>query len=296
MHATTRALGYYAAHGPMTHPGRHADLLEGLPAGVPGLARAVRGAVEHRQVPEVPDARLREIRAHSAEEMLGRIRDLDGRPLVEGRPPEKRTVGNCSHAATLFCSLLRQKGVPARVRDGFAAYLVPDLWCNHWVAEYWDGAEGRWARADAELQEGSGEVLGPTFDPHDLPRDRFVDAGEAWSLCRAGGADPDLFGYPGATGTGYVAQRVALDLAALNKVELTPYDRWGFLEKREDELSADDLALLDRVAGLTSGGGAAPAELRAVYEGDGRLRVPAAVAYRDEKGAETYPIPGSRPA
>ena len=299
---------YYATHSPMTDPGHHADLLDvllgALPMNVAGLIRAVQGTMTHRQVPEVEEWRLPQMRAHSAEEILGHIRELDGRPLAESRPPERRAVGNCAHAATLFCSLARQGGLPVRVRDGFAAYLVPDLWTNHRIVEYWDrsagsgGFEGRWSRADAELDEGFRvelrEERGLTFDPMDLPPEQFITASEVWQRCRAEECDWEDFGYPGVTGMGYVAQRVTLDLAALNKVELTPYDRWGLLKKREEELTEDDLTLLDQVAALTTSDDEEVfTELRGLYEGDRRLRVPPTVAYRDELGIEMYTIPVS---
>jgi hypothetical protein len=190
-----------------------------------------------------------------------------------------------------MCSLLRHGDVPARVRDGFAAYLAPGMWTNHWITEYWDGDRGRWVRADAEFPEETCRERDLAFDPADVPEDQFMPAGEAWRRCRAGEADPASYGYPGfAGGLGYIAQQTVLDLAALNKVELLPEDRWGILGKPEAELAEDDLALLDRVAALTAGSDAKLSELREAYEGDDRLRVPPAVRFHYNHEAEAYPV------
>jgi hypothetical protein len=296
MDTKTQALGYYATPGPMTDPGCHADLLDGLPAGIPELSRVVQGVLTHPPDAELygpyaTEERRCEIRTHSVEGMLDRIRKLDDRPLSEPRSRERCPAGICAHAATLMCSLLRHQDVPARVRDGFAAYLAPGMWTNHWVTEYWDSDRGTWVRADAELPEGAGGERGLAFDPADVPEDQFIPAGEAWRRCRAGEADPASFGYPGFTGgLGYIAQQVVLDLAALNKVELLPEDRWGILGKPAAELTGNDLALFDRVAALTTSNDVRPSEVREVYEGDDRLRVPPVVYFHHGHGASAYPI------
>jgi hypothetical protein len=38
---------YFAAHGPMTHPGGHMDLLDRLPADILALCRVVQGLMIH---------------------------------------------------------------------------------------------------------------------------------------------------------------------------------------------------------------------------------------------------------
>ncbi len=42
-----------------------------------------------------------------------------------------RLVGCRRDAATLACAILRHRGVPARVRVGFASYLAPNLCVDH---------------------------------------------------------------------------------------------------------------------------------------------------------------------
>jgi hypothetical protein len=69
-------------------------------------------------------------------------------------------------------------------------------------------------------------------------------------------------------------------------MEMLPWDVWGAMPGPERPLQPDSAAFLDRLAALTRAPDATFAELRALYEGDGRLRVPAtvrnAVLNRDE--------------
>ena len=67
------------------------------------------------------------------------------------------------------------------------------------------------------------------------------------------------------------------DLAALNKVESLPWDAWGAMLGPDRPLDDDQLRSFDRLAALTRDPDAAFDELRARYEGDDSLRVPATV-------------------
>jgi hypothetical protein len=176
------------------------------------------------------------------------------------------------------CATLRQRGVPARVRVGFATYLVPDLFVDHWVTEYWNGDRQRWIIVDAEQDGIVRSWDGSTFDACDVPRDQFWIAGRAWQACRWGNEDEHGFGYdPAATGMWVVRANLLHDLACLNKVELTPWDFWGLGLTEFEQLSSNDLTLLDRVAALAQADEKDFVTLRTLYDQDARLRVPATV-------------------
>lgn len=55
--------------------------------------------------------------------------------------------------------------------------------------------------------------------------------GEAWRLCRAGQADPDLFGIFDLQGLWFIRGNVVRDLAPLNKMELLTWDCWGVIDR-----------------------------------------------------------------
>ena len=148
---------------------------------------------------------------------------------------------------------------------------------DHWVCEYWKADERRWVMVDPQLDALQREVLQIKFDPCDVPCGQFLPGGQAWQLCRSGQADPDHFGIFDMHGLWFVRGDMLRDLASLNKMELLPWDGWGLIERGDKDLSADDMALLDRVAALTLADNSAFAEMRALYENDARLCVPSVI-------------------
>jgi hypothetical protein len=144
---------------------------------------------------------------------------------------------------------------------------------------------------DAQLDAFQREALGITFDPYDVPPDQFLPGGKAWQLCRAGQADPDSFGISEMHGLWFVRGDLMRDLASLNKVELLPWDGWGLVEKRDDDLAPDDMALLDRIAELTLADNRAFTLMRLLYQGDARLRVPPVIRSYGVSGVQSVELP-----
>ena len=270
-------LEYYAAPGPMTDlAGVPADAFDGLPTDPVGLCRAVPGLIVHEMWAsaygfEVPESRLSNLQSRSAVEMTDVIRRLDPGPLSAARPVEQRMVGNCRHFSTLSCALLRRAGIPARARCGFGMYFEPGKHVDHWVTEYWNETEQRWVRIDAQLDDVQRAAIAADFDTEDLPPGPFLPAGEAWEQCRTGRADPDTFGIFEFWGLWFVQANVVRELAALNKMELLPWDVWGAMTFQE-EPDAAAASLTDTVAGVIAGGDVDA--IRTVYEGSDDLRVP----------------------
>jgi hypothetical protein len=289
--SSTDPLVFYAHHGPVSDPGESVDLLAGLPSDIPGLCRVVQGLLLHKRsaadrgVWVSPEREDRETNSRLIPRMLARIHDLDGRPLTQPRPPQKRLVCVCRDFALLLTAFLRHQGVPARARAGFADYFhgpgtTPGFWLDHWVCEHWNEDRERWVLVDAEVDEVVRHAAQVTVDPGDVPRDRFLVAGEAWRRCRAALADPQHFGLAldDERGLWYIQSQLVRDLAALNKVELLCWDCWGLGDCRpQDVVSDEELATLDQAAALSLAGNKAFFELRFAYENDLGLRVPPVV-------------------
>src|SRR5262249_35621215 len=117
--------------------------------------------------------------------MLERLLQLDDRPLSAPRPVARRLVCRCRNFTRLQLAMLRAKGIPARARCGFGSYFNPPYFENHWVCEDWRAVESRWALADPPLDEVWRARLNVSHDLLDVPRDRFLVAGDAWVKCRA---------------------------------------------------------------------------------------------------------------
>jgi hypothetical protein len=274
-------LDYYRRPGVMTTPGGCGPLLAGLPRGIAALAPVGQGLVIHEYMTEgygfkLADERRATVHVRPVAGLLERIHAEDGRPLTVARAPERRLAGNCRHFTVLAVAMLRAQGTPARARCGFGGYFGSDWFEDHWVCEYWDEAARRWALADTQIDDVQLEWFDVDFDLMDVPREKFLVAADAWRLCRAGLADPGRFGLSMMDEAGYwwIAANMVRDLAALNNMEMLPWDVWGAMPRPEESIDDERLALFDRLAGLTREPDATFTELTAVYAADDRLRVP----------------------
>ena len=287
-------LRWYASHSAVTSPAGLSPLLGGLPATVAGLRQVAHRLVihyrdDHPLEAGVPEERLAEIDSRYAERMLARLTELQDGSLLDVRPPTQRLVGCCRDFTVLFLTMAREGRIPARGRVGFARYFDANLGLAHEVAEVWDREEERWRLIDAELAEDHVDPTdGRRIDPLDVPRDRFLVAGKAWQLCRAGEADPETFMVdPGldveATRSwSYLQHNLIHDLAALNKLEMLLWDAWGLADQHSED--PRDLDLLDRIAQVTAGPDPTVADLRELYAADSRLSVPATITSYDPLG------------
>jgi excinuclease ABC subunit A len=221
----------------------------------------VHGLLLHRQAASHHNLNLsREQRAEqhlrSIEQRLARLMEGNPAPLTVARDPAQRQVGVCRDFALLHVSMLRHKGIPARMRVGFAKYLDPHgpLWIDHWIVEYWDTGRAKWVLTDPEMDAIYRERLGITGDMNELrPEQDFHLAGSAWRLCRAGRCRADNFRYNAKwRGMPCIRGNLLHDFGALNKIELGVFDYWDDLIRKDDaKLTPDDKALLDRFAELS---------------------------------------------
>jgi hypothetical protein len=189
---------------------------------------------------------------------------LDDRPLHIAREPDRRVLQRCNSFALLLVTMLRAKGVPARSRSGFAAYLNPPKFEDHWACEYWDPQERRWRLADPQIDEVWRRRLNIRIDLAYLPRTKFLTAADAWRRCRSGEADEQYgISFAGLRGLWFVAGSLIRDVAALNKMEMAPWDVWGAQPAPREEL---DLAFFDDLAALTREPDDAFSKVRRRYE------------------------------
>ncbi|HYH12393.1 MAG TPA: transglutaminase-like domain-containing protein [Thermomicrobiales bacterium] len=287
--ATTVPTPIYASQSQVTDPGLFAARLDEIPDDLTSIKDAVNHLVYHYRHPEsdwavhgIAPERIGEIDTRYAEHMLERLLTLNDTPLTEHRQPAERIVGCCRDFTVLFLSIARHKGIPARMRVGFATYFQPDWKLDHVVAEVWDAAGQRWRMVDAELGDGHIDPNdGARLDPLDLPRDRFITGPQAWVSCRREEADPERFlvapelDIPDTRGWPYLMHNVVHDLASLNMQEMLLWEAWGIL-LRESAMLPDHLVLLDQVASAAAGTDSTPDQLQELYERD-EFRVPARV-------------------
>lgn len=225
------------------------SVLVGLPEDPVGICRPVHELViepHEAQALAFSSKRAATNQVRSATELVREIVALDPAPVTAPRAPEQRIVGTCRHFAVLACALLRRQAIPARVRCGFATYFQQGQGVDHWIVEYLDDSERRWVRVDPEIL--GGDVLAR---PDDLPPGAFLSGGEAWAAFRVGDIDASSFGVYGTDNWGGAEIRgnAVKDLAALNKVEMLPWDEWGRMTAAyRGEAGPDYDELLDELA------------------------------------------------
>ncbi len=264
---------FYSSHSAASNPGSYTHLLEALPHDFVGVSRVVQGLIYHYMAGQYiygycpPQERMGEIDTRWMERMLGRILELDNRPLDMPRTFENRLVGCCRDFSLLTCAILRQHGVPARLRYGFANYFVAGYWIDHVIVEAWNGT--RWQRFDPQVTDGTAKL--------DLQESEYITGGRAWQMIRKGEADPAIFGLgpeiPELSGAWFIRGRLMLDIAALDKQELLCWDQWGIGNNHDSHLSAEEESLLDRAAELSVRADIRP--LQTLVASNDGLRIPA---------------------
>ncbi len=277
----------HAAHTAFSDPRGHAPLLDAVaptPATIGAVARNV--IVHYRASGTVLPAET----AHTINSRwLDRLLDADlalhgGAALTEPRAETSRVQGCCRDHTLLSVAILRQHGVPARSRIGFADYFTPGWNHDHVIPEFWNGS--RWQRFEPEVDRGDATLP----DPGDLPRGAgFHTAAEVWTRIRAGQLDAETCGVdpavPDIRGRWFVRNYVVEEVAHRFGDELLLWDVWGTIAGPDGQ--DDDLDLVDEVAGLllASDDGDLGAERRllALYRGDARLH-PGATILRSGPG------------
>jgi hypothetical protein len=260
-------LSFYCHQSEITSPGECQDLYRDLPADVGELCQIVQNLLVHQfwildgdnygVTPESLKAEGRvpndEINLRSVEEILAFAQGLEPQPLTKPRGVEKRVVGNCRDYSVLLVSMLRHQGIPARVRSGVARYFYPDdvQLEDHFIGEFWNAADERWQRVDAQIDDLQRRVLRMTLDVTDLPAGQFLGAGESFGELTAGRVTKEKIGIFDFRGWPYVHYKLVSDLACVCGDEILAWEGWGICDRiGNGSLTASDRALLERIAEL----------------------------------------------
>jgi hypothetical protein len=263
----------YASHSAYSDPGRWAELLDATPTDPAALSAVARNVIAHYRAnaDELPEATRHEIGLRWLADILGADQSHNSGPLDTERPMASRVQGCCRDHTLLCVGALRQHGIPARSRVGFASYFRSGWNHDHVIVDV--QRDGRWVRFDSELVPGAFP-----FDTLDIPAGPdapFVTAAEAWQGHQSGRIDVETFGVDvdsPVRGEWFVRTYVVMELAHRFKDELLLWDGWGVMGPEADE---DTNALIDELAALLvaadAGDDDAEAELRERYETDQRL-------------------------
>ncbi|HKW55577.1 MAG TPA: transglutaminase domain-containing protein [Stellaceae bacterium] len=213
-----------------------------LPADPAAIPDALENFVIHHAIARqlgfgVPDAAEPDRNLRSLARLIEALVGRDSRPLTEHRDLPDYLYGTCHDFALLATGALRERGVPARLRVGYAGYFNPGRWEDHWICEY--RTAERWAVLDGQLGPRARVGFKIGFPVADVPGDGWRSAPSIWRAIRAGTVDAGICGvsFAGIKGRWFVASAVLRDAAALAGIECLPWDYWGparrFRETRE---------------------------------------------------------------
>lgn len=257
---------HYLLFSTFTNPGLYKDLLTELPEDIRDLGLLVRQNFVHRttlawgntrsntdlrfgDMTQMPWWRQPEDdNLTTTAAMLAELYRRDERGLVADRKVEDRLVLTCRYDSLLVASILKAKGIPARVRSGFAPYFIADKSIDHWITQYWSAIEHRWVTIDVD---GSISHNG-SFDAYDMPENAFDWSAQAWLDVRQGKTAPDYFWNAGDfSGLMLIAWELFYDFHCLMNNEIVYYHHPkmvcydDFPKLTEEQLKGiDDLATL----------------------------------------------------
>ncbi|WP_413701993.1 transglutaminase-like domain-containing protein [Psychromonas sp. KJ10-10] len=249
-------LDFYLLHSEVSEVKDFKALIQTLPNNMSDICSFIQNNLIHSYWIdcygcEIEDAiRFSDMQIRNANDILKQSELKSGGSLVDKHLSKNKVVSICRDFSLLLCSILREKGVPARIRCGFCKYLTPGRYEDHWVCEYWNELQLRWVMVDGQLDNVHYDRLKFSFDKYDVPASEFMYAGEAWRMCRDQEADAESFGIFNLSGYSFIKGNLVRDLFALSKIELMAWDTgWGILtntglpNKVECEL-LDHLAIL----------------------------------------------------
>lgn len=185
--------------------------------------------------------------------MLTELYHRDQRGFVNNRAEKDKLVLTCRFVSILVASILKSKGIPARVRSGNVPYfsaVYGNVSTDHWINQYWSQPENRWITIDVD---GSTSLEGK-FDPYDMPNGKFDFPADAWLGIRAGKLDPKHFhNAKPETGAIVVLWSLFYDFHSLMNNEIIyiygPAGGYGEDEKFKN-LTKEELAKIDNLARL----------------------------------------------
>jgi hypothetical protein len=257
-------LSFYRQQSLISSPGKFEYLYQDLPDAVGDLCQLLQKLILHQfwiqdkdnygitshELKKAGRDLNQEINLRSVENILGFLSTLEDLPLTAERRPETRIVGNCRDFSTLLVSILRYKGIPARVRSGVARYFFKNGFLeDHFICEFWNEVENRWQLTDPQIDQVQKDFLNINLDMTDLPPDQFLNAGESYFELQSGKVAPNKIGVMEFLGWKYVHYKLISDLASINKMEVLPWEGWGICKTiHKEQLTKADNTLLEDIA------------------------------------------------
>jgi formylglycine-generating enzyme required for sulfatase activity len=247
--ADDSVLDFYRQYSEFTDPGEYEYLYKNLPDSLPELCMLIKSQFIHpyAELPmyseQIPKERWNEMMNYpSVKSILKGLVTYDSRGLVNDRKPKDRLVLGCRENAILLASVLKYRGIPARVRYGHATYIIPEFHGSHTICEVWNKNDKRWMLVD------------PSTGMVDFGRDKFDFSNDAWLQLQKNEINPDVYGVPGQyTGLVSIVGKISPDLASILGTEYPINQYAPILEYafgKDSQLPAKQIEIINRISEL----------------------------------------------
>lgn len=262
------ALEYYIAQSQISGPGKYKNDLPNT-LSVHQLCDLINNLIlidflDNMKIIKAPETHKGDINIRNIEEKIDLLFSRNKSEITQVRKNENKIMGNCRDTSLLLCTMLREKGVAARVRSGFSTIFSPKKKYDHWLCEYWDFQKKCWIKVDTwmyQIQHYK-DILPSMFkkgleklnyNPLDVDDNYFIPGGCAWHRCQNQGEDPNSYGtYGNMKGLWFIRDNMLRDLLCLNKIEPLPWDCWGLMSGKRGKVTNQERDILNHVAFLLS--------------------------------------------
>jgi excinuclease ABC subunit A len=248
---TDEILNFYKGFSNYTDPGEHASLFDDLPESLKDLCSLIKHQFIHpielgdlrNSLPE--ERHYEDPKFPTVSDMLEGLLRYDERGLTFERKRENRLIVACYHHALLLASMLRHRGIPARIRTGFARYFEKEAGVRfgHAICEVWDKKKQRWILVDPDRQFV------------DFSRNLFEFSDSAWKQLRAGKIKPGKYVAAQSKGDHAILHILLQDLSCVLLEEKSYWDDPAILQDKISNINAVDsekLEIFDQIAELLS--------------------------------------------
>lgn len=260
-----KILNHYLCYSAFTNPGCYKKFLQNLPEDIKELGNLISHQIIHRitlkegntkanrdlrygNMETYPWHRLRceDDILTTAVSMIAELLRLDDRGFLADRRVEDKIIVTCRFAAILMASILKSKGIPCRVRSGFAPYFSKGSW-DHWINQYWDKKKQKWIAFDAD--GFFNRTIG--FDQYNMPEKKFDWAANTWLGIREGKLNADNFiNADGSTGLMPALWAIFYDFHCLMNNEILYTLLPSYIFYKFDKLTEKDFKEIDELAEL----------------------------------------------
>lgn len=195
-----KILDHFKEYSMFTYPGLYEEYLKTLPHDIKELGLLLRKNFIHRttlaegnkgtnadlkygDMTKIPWWRQAEDdNLVTTTAMLAELFRRDSNGFSMEKKEKDKLVLTCRHIAVCMASILKAKGIPTRVRSGFADYfeIWKDAW-DHWIVQYWHEEKNKWITIDVDAS-----LHKTGFDMYDIPDGKFNFSADVWLAVRQG--------------------------------------------------------------------------------------------------------------